>query len=332
MHGWSDLQPHARPCVIASRAITAPRIPLAGHGRAAGLKDATLTDDAKPRTIAQLPWIKARVGLERDPVVLFMAEKLKRHRKYVVGCWLALWAWSDSVTEDGWLPGMTPAGIDSVVEHKGFCAAALAFPEHAWIESADGGLILPRYDRHNGVSAKGRALDSERKRKARMAEECPPPVRSLSGSDADETGTRGEERREEEITTAHPSAEGVVVGATIGNGHRPTRKPWSPKNERTVPMAEYLGRAVAHFKPDALALGTVSASVASLRGIETLLTKRKPEEVEAVIDWLFGAEPGDYEPTAKFDWRPNIASGASLLHSFDRLESEYRFATEPDRR
>lgn len=180
----------------------------------------------RPRTIAQLPWVKARVGLERDPVVLFMASRLKRHRKYVVGCWLALWAWSDGVTEDGRLPGLTPTDIDAVVEHRGFAAAAMAFPEHPWIEVRPWGLLLPRYDRHNGVSAKGRALDAERKRRARLDADCPQSVPVVSGSDPDVSGTRGEERRIKDPTLTRPdggSGPCGYCGATaeqVGRGHQ----------------------------------------------------------------------------------------------------------------
>jgi len=56
-----------------------------------------------------------------------------------------------------------------------------------WLIVSGDSLCMPRFDEHNGKSAKKRAMDSERKRS----------VRKMSALETDKNGTREEKRREE---------------------------------------------------------------------------------------------------------------------------------------
>jgi hypothetical protein len=132
-------------------------------------------------------WIKMRMNLRTHPKVVRMASALKADRFRIVGGLHAVWCLADEHTEDGRLPGYSVPALDDSIGWPGFGAALKAVD---WLEENEQGLVIPRFDEHNGASAKRRAMDSERKRRERE-------VLNLSAPEADETVTREEKRREE---------------------------------------------------------------------------------------------------------------------------------------
>jgi hypothetical protein len=139
-------------------------------------------------------WIKMRIGLADDPAVVKMAVALSVDEDMVVGKLHRLWSWADCHTTDGKASGISRQWIDQRLGVPGFSAAMEAV---GWIEFPDGNVSFPRFDRHNGKSAKARAMDATRKRENRG-------VRTLSGSQPDKNRTREEKRREEK---RHPPEE-----------------------------------------------------------------------------------------------------------------------------
>ena len=115
-----------------------------------------------------MPWIKVRANVREQREVFVTARRLGLARDHVVGLCVRFWAWADGQTTDGSIDGIRPVDIDAIVEHEGF-AAALA--EAGWLLVDKRGVIIPNFDRHNGESAKKRAMDTERKRRRR--EEVP---------------------------------------------------------------------------------------------------------------------------------------------------------------
>lgn len=142
-------------------------------------------------------WIKMRVGLMSDPAVLGMARTLGLGRHEVVGRLYALWAWADENTEDGNLPGLSAADIDDVAGHEGFAKAMAATKPSPWLSLSDAGVSFPKFSRHNGKSAKRRALQAERMAASRMRTECAQP--------AHKSVTREEKIREEENGARAPT-------------------------------------------------------------------------------------------------------------------------------
>lgn len=145
-------------------------------------------------------WIKVRIGLADDPAVVRMAAVLGINEDEVVGKLQRLWGWADQQTTDGCIEFIGPTWVDKFIGKEGFAAAMQSVH---WLEFSASGLQLPNFDRHNGKSAKRRALDNERKR-AERSEDCPEPVRTPSGQNGDEKRTREEKRREEEKTLSLP--------------------------------------------------------------------------------------------------------------------------------
>jgi hypothetical protein len=142
-------------------------------------------------------WIKMRTTLRSSPKVVRIASALKADRLRVIGGLHAVWCLFDAHSEDGQLPGYTLEALDEDIGWPGFSAAMMAVQ---WIESTDEGLTTPRFDEHNGQSAKRRCQEAERKRDARKA----------SADDADKKRTREEKRREDKTNApAEPLPEWV---------------------------------------------------------------------------------------------------------------------------
>lgn len=110
-------------------------------------------------------WIKCRVDLPTDPAVIAMAAALDCDEFDVVGRLMAFWAWADRhVSEDGHATGVTAKWIDRNFRHAGF---AQAMCDVGWLSIDETGATLPKWGRHNGKSAKERAMATERKRAER---------------------------------------------------------------------------------------------------------------------------------------------------------------------
>jgi hypothetical protein len=165
-------------------------------------------------------WIKMRVDLRTHPKVVRMSSALKADKLRVIGGLFAVWSIFDAHSEDGFLDGYTLKALDDDLGWKGF---SQAMANVDWlIDSAADGLTTPRFEEHNGQSAKRRAMETERKRLEREAEKAAAEAAKaatssgqMSASDADAERTREEKRREEEdqetsnlsVATARPSAE-----------------------------------------------------------------------------------------------------------------------------
>lgn len=143
-------------------------------------------------------WIKMRVDLRTHPKVVVMASALNADKLRVIGGMFAVWAIFDAHSTDGVLEGYTFKAMDSELGWKGFSKAMNGI---GWLdELEEGGLSAPRFDEHNGQSAKRRAQETERKRLEREAEKLAQKYGQPSASDADKSVTREEKRREEENT------------------------------------------------------------------------------------------------------------------------------------
>lgn len=113
-----------------------------------------------------------------------MASALRADRLRVVGGLHAVWCLFDVHSEDGKLDGYTLEAVDELIGFPGFAASMVSV---GWLEDGSDYLCTPRFDEHNGQSAKRRAMETERKRE----------IRKLSATDADKKRTREEKRRED---------------------------------------------------------------------------------------------------------------------------------------
>lgn len=206
-------------------------------------------------------WIKMRSDLSRDPAVFAIAEKLKLDRDTVVGKLHRFWAWADALTVDGVVDGATSQVVDAVVDAPGF---ASALESVKWLNGSPGGPIrIPLFERHNGASAKARALKNQRQARWRAGKE-PPPV---AGGNVDgEASTRVEKSRVEEVKPSTRFARRSVSG--VGARKSTARKPSlvgapdvgtasSPAPEARAPASSE--RSVAQAAPQSEAVTPGSA-------------------------------------------------------------------------
>ena len=104
-------------------------------------------------------WIKMEVGLPEKPEVWQIAGMVGIDADSVVGKLLKVWRWFDAHTETGNAVGVSYPLVDHVAGVSGF-AEAMALC--GWLHQDGSTLMLPNFDRHNGKTAKNRALTAKR--------------------------------------------------------------------------------------------------------------------------------------------------------------------------
>ncbi|WP_237133781.1 hypothetical protein [Pseudohongiella sp. O18] len=104
-------------------------------------------------------WIKFEVTTSDKPEVWAIAAMLSIDPDAVIGKLLRIWGWFDQHTENGNAPSVTKMLLDRNVGVTGFCDAVIA---SGWMFESDGIISLPNFDRHNGKTAKNRALTAKR--------------------------------------------------------------------------------------------------------------------------------------------------------------------------
>lgn len=109
-------------------------------------------------------WIKFEHATLDKPEVLVLADYMETTPDDVIGKLLRVWVWFDKNSINGDAGGVTNVTlmkfIDRLVDRNGFAAC---LKKVGWL--SDSG--VPNFDRHNGESAKKRALTNKRTKKWR---------------------------------------------------------------------------------------------------------------------------------------------------------------------
>lgn len=107
-----------------------------------------------------LSWIKMETQLRDKPEVIAVAYTLDLERDLVVGKLHRLWSWTDAhCDEKGFARAVSFRFVD---EEMGCVGFGKALQSVGWLEEKDGGLHFPGYTKHNGSTAKSRALNAKR--------------------------------------------------------------------------------------------------------------------------------------------------------------------------
>lgn len=104
-------------------------------------------------------WIKFELATPDKPEVWAIAAALNIDPDAVVGKLLRVWGWFDQQTENGNAPSVSKMLLDRLVGVTGFCNAVI---DAEWMLDDGKQLSLPHFDRHNGKTAKNRALTAKR--------------------------------------------------------------------------------------------------------------------------------------------------------------------------
>jgi hypothetical protein len=163
-------------------------------------------------------WIKWSKGLAARREVVLLASLLQRDRHEIAGRLMVLWEWLDDNVADSEIDEVSLDAslfvgdkpftfLDALVGLPGF-ADALASDGVRWLSARSGGrLTFPHFGRHNGTTAKTRALESRKKQRQRASKK--ESSRETSRQERDIIGTREEKRREEYIS---PSSSSPISG------------------------------------------------------------------------------------------------------------------------
>lgn len=107
-------------------------------------------------------WLKIEAATPEKPEVFMIAERLKIDPITAFGRLFLVWRWFDQQTRDGNALSVTDSYIDHVA---GVTGMAQAMRDVGWMTRADNDLVgvkLPNFERHNGKTAKTRALTARR--------------------------------------------------------------------------------------------------------------------------------------------------------------------------
>lgn len=181
-------------------------------------------------------WIKMDATLHEKPEVVRLSGILEIDRFAVVGRLHRVWSWFDQQSRNGHAVGVTKMFVDELAMRDGF---ATALESVGWLVQEEDGLSVPGFDRHNGKSAKSRALASERKRKSRdERDECHATSVTKAGP---------EKRREEKNSTHTPSGASAVDPSLTGHADsvtetgRPLPAPGFPEKQAVLDYATRQG-------------------------------------------------------------------------------------------
>lgn len=137
-------------------------------------------------------WIKVEHTIGTKPEVFRIAGKLGISRVEAIGHLVSLWIWLDQNSESGELTATSE--MVNALTLDGF---AEALEEVGWLSVDKGKLLVPNYDRHNGSSAKKRALGAERVRKYRNAKSVTPVTNLVAKNLVLEKRREDKEKRKE---------------------------------------------------------------------------------------------------------------------------------------
>lgn len=180
-------------------------------------------------------WIKLRNLLWDDPRIVALAVALGEHlpnpacpssglfhleflKCVVLGALSRMWSLADQYTLDGTLPHYTPTVLNDVLGMEGLFDFAGALMEMDWLRFLDGRLIIPRFSKHNGRSAKARHQNTLRQQKRRAS--VAPVSRSGSGAVA----TKARPQKEKENKKKQPKKVASAAPAD-GAASQPEKEP-----------------------------------------------------------------------------------------------------------
>lgn len=148
-------------------------------------------------------WLKFEKSTPDKPEVFAIAADLGIDPDAVVGKLMRIWSWFDSHTENGNAPSVTSALLDRIAGVTGFVQS---MQKCGWIEVHNGGISLPNFYRHCGVTAKQRAQNNKRvsNLRARNAESVTEPLQKHVPEKR-----REEKKREEEKQVDAPNGDSL---------------------------------------------------------------------------------------------------------------------------
>lgn len=162
-------------------------------------------------------WLKLELSTPDKPELLKLSRITQLHKDAVLGKLIRIWAWFDRNSVDGHVDGVVAADIDELALHDGF---SIALKQVNWMDFSDTEqwVKLMNFDRHNGETAKTRALKTKRQEKWRANKDAN--VDYETSTQTSTTASTREEKRREDIKRGLPEDFSISDGIKI----------WAQKN------------------------------------------------------------------------------------------------------
>lgn len=151
-------------------------------------------------------WLKMEICLPHKPEILAMSAKTGMEPDLIVGKCFRLWAWFDQHTENGNAAGVTLVTLSYAIGNGEANVMFLdALKSVGWVIEDESGVSLPNFDRHNGETAKARALTAKRvaKHKAKSNVDGNATGNAKGNASSVNSPLPREEKRREEVTVAN---------------------------------------------------------------------------------------------------------------------------------
>lgn len=155
-----------------------------------------------------MSWIKIQHGLHSKPEVFSISRRLGISANEAVGLLVKFWCWCDENSVDGCVDHLQSTDVDQIVGFSEFGNALLSVK---WItfDSKKTGFSVSNFDRHNGETAKKRALKNNAQAKWRKGSK-----ESVDSSRSTNVSTREEKIREEKNIKSTPPIQAMNVSTT----------------------------------------------------------------------------------------------------------------------
>lgn len=182
-------------------------------------------------------WIKLQTCTPDKPEVYLLAEELDIDPDAVVGKLVRIWCWADAQTRDGYAT-VTKALLDRITGVTGFTIAMLHV---GWLVETEHGFMFPNFERHNGKTAKTRAMGTVRvqNHRSKSADDvtCNADVTQMKRDTSNSSVTKAlpEKRREEKnsYSLSEMIGENVVPKALDDSDVQALVKWWNHLNANT---------------------------------------------------------------------------------------------------
>lgn len=147
-----------------------------------------------------MAWIKIDHVTPDKPEIVAIADALRIDQDAAFGKCVRIWIWADQQSVDGDDLPVTPSFIDRLANCPGFADCLVKI---GWLKKRHDRLSIPHFDRHNGQTAKNRALSSVRVKRLRNGQSV---TQSLPEKEKEYTPIVPKDRKElfDQARKAHP--------------------------------------------------------------------------------------------------------------------------------
>ena len=184
-------------------------------------------------------WLKFEKATLDKPEVFAIADALGLDPDTVLGKLIRVWSWFDSHTVDGNARRVTSSLLNRVAGNDGFIEAMAI---EGWATIEGGSVQLPNFDRHNGETAKKRALTAKRVAKSRAKDENG----NAQGNDASVTSALAREEKRREDLKAKEIAQQAARDEPLPDG-LPSDIPTPELNQKPERMAPKKKQTAVRF-------------------------------------------------------------------------------------